>query len=210
MTTLSHVAASRPSRIAVLAEAKRKGVVLARDVLGRGIHTQTLTRLVAEGRLERVSRGVYAWPDVDVTEHHSLVLASAAVPNGVVCLVSALVFHGIGTQLPHEVWLALDPRARKPTTTAAVPLRLVRPSGPSLTYGVEMHRLEGRPVPVFSLAKTVADCFKYRNKVGIDVAVEALRESLFEGRLTPADLGPAARACRVENVIRPYLEALTP
>lgn len=209
MTTLSHTTGGRPSRIAVLAEAKRKGIVMARDVLGRGIHTQLLTRLVAEGRLERVSRGVYAWPDADVTEHHSLVLASAAVPNGVVCLVSALVFHGIGTQLPHEVWLALDRRARQPSAWA-VPMRVVRFSGPALTFGVEEHRLEAKAVRVYSLAKTVADCFKYRNKIGLDVAVEALRESLFEGRLTPAELEPAARACRVEKVIRPYLEALTP
>lgn len=209
MTTLSHNPASRTSRTAVLSEAKRNGVVLAREVLRRGIHTQTLTRLVAEGRLERVSRGVYAWPDPDVTEHHSLVLASAAVPNGVVCLVSALVFHGIGTQLPHEVWLALDRRARKPSAWA-VPMRVVRFSGPALTFGVEEHHLEAKTVRVYSLAKTVADCFKYRNKIGLDVAVEALRESLADGRLTPADLVPAARVCRVERIIRPYLEALVP
>ncbi len=209
MTTLSHTHAGRTSRTAVLSEAKRNGVVLAREVLRRGIHTQTLTRLVAEGRLERVSRGVYAWPDPDVTEHHSLVLASAAVPNGVVCLVSALVFHGIGTQLPHEVWLALDRRARKPSAWA-VPMRVVRFSGTALTFGVEEHQLEAKTVRVYSLAKTLADCFKYRNKVGIDVAVEALRESLADGRLTPADLVPAARVCRVERIIRPYLEALVP
>lgn len=209
MTTLSHIPAGRTSRTAVLSEAKRKGVVLARDVLERGIHTQLLTRLVAEGRLERVSRGVYAWPDADVTEHHSLVLASAAIPNGVVCLVSALVFHGIGTQLPYQVWLALDRRARKPSASP-VPLNVVRFSGAALTYGVETHGLEGQPVRVYSLAKTLADCFKYRNKIGIDVAVEALRESIAEGRLTPADLEPAARVCRVERVLRPYLEALTP
>jgi predicted transcriptional regulator of viral defense system len=209
MTTLSHTPTGRTSRAAVLSEAKRNGVVLAREVLRRGIHTQTLTRLVAEGRLERVSRGVYAWPDADVTEHHSLVLASAAVPNGVVCLVSALVFHGIGTQLPQEIWLALDRRARKPSAWA-VPMRVVRFSGTAITFGVEEHQLEAKTVRVYSLAKTVADCFKYRNKVGIDVAVEALRESLADGRLTPAEIEPAARACRVERVIRPYLEALTP
>ena len=208
MTTFRHVA-PRPPRNAILEVATKKGVVLARDVLRRGLHTQTLTRLVAEGMLERVGRGVYRRPDADITEHHSLVLAAAAVPHGVVCLTSALVFHGIGTQLPHEVWLALDRRARKPGTTA-VPVNVVRVSGAALTFGVETHRLEGQPVRVYSLAKTVADCFKYRNKIGIDVAVEALRESIAEGRLTPAELGPAARVCRVERVLRPYLEALTP
>ncbi len=182
---------------------------MARDVLRRGIHTQTLTRLVAEGMLERVGRGVYRRPNFDVTENHGLVLAAAAIPGGVVCLLSALVFHGIGTQLPHEVWLALDRRARRPSR-AAVPVNVFRFSGSALTFGVETHRLEGQPVRIYSLAKTVADCFKYRNKIGIDVAVEALRESMAEGRLTPADLEPAARVCRVERVLRPYLEALTP
>ena len=208
MTTFRHVA-PRPPRNAILEVATKKGVVLARDVLRRGLHTQTLTRLVAEGMLERVGRGVYRRPDADITEHHSLVLAAAAVPHGVVCLTSALVFHGIGTQLPHEVWLALDRRARKPGTTA-VPVNVVRFSGAALTFGVETHRLEGQPVRIYSLAKTLADCFKYRNKIGIDVAVEALRESIAEGRLTPAELEPAARVCRVERVLRPYLEALTP
>jgi predicted transcriptional regulator of viral defense system len=208
MTTRRHVSPSAP-RDAVLGRAGKKAVVLTRDVVRRGIHRQTLTRLVAEGRLERVGRGVYRRPDADTTEHHSLVLASAAIPNGIVCLVSALDFHGVGTHIPHQMWLALDARARKPTTSA-IPLRLIRPSGLGLTFGVETHRLEGQAVRIYSLAKTVADCFKYRNKVGIDVAVEALRESLADGRLTPAELEPAARACRVERVLRPYLEALTP
>jgi predicted transcriptional regulator of viral defense system len=185
-----------------------RGVVLTRDLVRRGIHRQALTRLVATGELERVGRGVYRSPGADVTEHHGLVLAAAAVPQGVVCLLSALAFHGIGTQLPHEVWLALDRRARKPATSAA-PLSLVRFSGPALTFGIQTHLLEGQPVRVYSLAKTVADCFKYRNKIGMDVAVEALRDSLAEGRVTPAELEPAARACRVSRVLRPYLEALT-
>lgn len=208
MTTFTHTASRSPRRT-VLAKANRSGVVLARDVLRNGIHTQTLTRLVAKGQLERVGRGVYRRPDADITEHHSLVLASAAIPTGVVCLVSALVFHGVGTQIPHQVWLALDRRARKPFASP-VPVNVVRFSGAALTFGVETHRLEGQPVRVYSLAKTLADCFKYRNKIGIDVAVEALRESIAEGRLTPAELGPAARVCRVERVLRPYLEALTP
>ena len=208
MTTLSHTHAGRTSRTAVLSEAKRNGVVLAREVLRRGIHTQTLTRLVAEGRLERVSRGVYAWPDADVTEHHSLVLASAAVPNGVVCLVSALVFHGIGTQLPHEVWLALDRRARKPSAWA-VPMRVVRFSGTALTFGVEEHHLEAKTVRVYSLAKTVADCFKYRNKIGMDVALEALRDGWAQRKLTIDALWHHAAVNRVANVMRPYLESVT-
>jgi len=207
--TASRHASSLTPRDAIIGMAGRNGVVLTRDLVRQGIHRQTLTRLVAEGQLERVSRGVYRSREADVTESHGLVLAAAAAPQGVVCLLSALVFHGIGTQLPNEVWLALDRRARKPATSA-VPLRFVRFSGPSLTFGIETHRLEGHPVRIYSLAKTVADCFKYRNKIGIDVAVEALRESLAERRVSPAELEPASRACRVERVLRPYLEALTP
>jgi predicted transcriptional regulator of viral defense system len=208
MAALRHVPSLSP-RDAILGMAERNGVVLTRELVGQGIHRQALTRLVAEGRLERVGRGVYRSPEADVTEHHGLILAATAVPQGVICLLSALTFHGIGTQLPHEVWLALDRRTRKPTTSA-VPLRFVRFSGPGLTFGIETHRLEGQLVRIYSLAKTVADCFKYRNKIGIDVAVEALRESLAERRLSPAELEPASRACRVEQVLRPYLEALTP
>jgi predicted transcriptional regulator of viral defense system len=208
MATHRHLL-SRSSRKTILGMAGTRGVVLTRDLVQRGIHRQALTRLVATGGLQRVGRGVYRSPEADVTEHHGLVLAAAAVPQGVVCLLSALAFHGIGTQLPHEVWLALDRRARKPATSA-VPLSLVRFSGPALTFGIQTHLLEGRPVRVYGLAKTVADCFKYRYKIGIDIAVEALRDSLAEGRLTPAELEPAARACRVERVLRPYLEALTP
>lgn len=207
MAALRHVP-SRSPRKAILGIAETRRVVLTRDLVRRGIHRQALTRLVATGELERVGRGVYRSPGADVTEHHGLVLAAAAVPQGVVCLLSALSFHGVGTQLPHEVWLALDRRARKPATTA-VPLTLVRPSGAALSFGIQTRRLEGQPVRIYSLAKTVADCFKYRNKIGIDVAVEALRESLAEGRLNLAELEPAARACRVSRVLRPYLEALT-
>ena len=173
-----------------------------------GVHTQLLTRLVAEGALERVGRGRYRPPEADITEHHGLALTALAVPRGVVCLLSALVFHGIGTQSPSEVWVAVDRRARAPRADWP-PLRVVRFSGRALTAGVEEHRIEGQVVHVYSLPKTIADCFKYRNKLGLDVALEALKDAWNRRRIRMADLDEYARVCRVERVMRPYLEALS-
>lgn len=178
-----------------------------RDIVRAGIHTQTLTRLVREGALERVGRGTYRLPGAPITRHHGLALAAAAVPRGMVCLLSALLFHDIGTQLPWQVWLAIDRRARRPVVEYP-PLRLVRFSGEALTEGVETHRLEGVDVRVTSPARTVADAFKYRNKVGLDVAIEALREGWRDRRFTVEELERAARVCRVERVMRPYVETV--
>lgn len=156
--------------------ASRRSSLATRDVAAAGIHRQVLSRLVREGELERVARGQYRLPATPVTEHHGLAMAAAAVPQGVVCLLSALGFHGIGTQLPSEVWLAIDRRARRPALPYP-PLRVVRFTGEALTKGIETHRVEGQTVRVYAPAKTVADCFKYRNKIGLDVALEALREA---------------------------------
>ncbi len=194
-------------RSRVVELAGQRGVLTARDAAGEGIHSQTLTRLVREGALERVSRGSYRLPTADVTEFHALALAAAAVPRGVVCLLSALVFHEIGTQLPAEVWLAIDRRARAPVVSYPR-LRIVRFSGNALREGIECHRIEGVDVHVTSVAKTIADLFKYRNKIGLDVALEALREAWRDRRFTMADLDRAARACRVDRVIGPYLEGI--
>jgi len=188
--------------------ARRKGGVSARQVAAAGIHTQNLSRLVEEGVLERIARGQYRLAEAPVTEHHGLAIAAAAVPKGVVCLLSALSFHGIGTQLPFEVWLALDRRARRPMLKYP-PLRVVRFSGNALNAGIETHEIEGRQVRIYSVAKTIADCFKYRNKIGLDVALEALREGWRARRFTMAEIGRQAKVCRVERVMRPYLEALT-
>ena len=187
--------------------ARRARGVTPRELADQGIHRQVLTRLVAEGRIERVARGVYRLPEQPITENHGLALATAAVPQGVICLLSALQYHGIGTQLPFEVWLALDRRAWRPRL-AYPPLRIVRYTGEALSAGVETHRMEGRPVKVYGAAKTVADCFKYRNKIGLDVALEALREGWRARRFTMDELDGYARICRVQRVMRPYLEAL--
>lgn len=143
-----------------------------------------------------------------VTEHHTLAEAAKRVPAGIVCLLSALAFHGMTTQSPHEVWLAIDVKARKPKADWP-PIRIVRFSGGARTFGVEKHVIEGVEVLATSRAKTVADCFKYRNKIGIDVAVEALREYLRKRGRSIDDLQHAADVCRVARVIRPYIESLS-
>jgi predicted transcriptional regulator of viral defense system len=191
----------------VLRLARRSQGVTARELADAGIHRQTLSRLVAAGELERIARGIYRLPEHPITEQHGLAIASAAVPHGVVCLISALQFHELGTQLPHQIWLAIDRRARRPALKYP-PLRIVRYSGAALTEGIEVHQLEGRSVRVYNVAKTLADCFKYRNKIGLDVALEALREAWRSRRFTMADMHRYAGICRVRRVMQPYLEAL--
>ncbi|MBL8694405.1 MAG: transcriptional regulator [Planctomycetes bacterium] len=195
------------ARRRILSLVKLKGYVTARAVSQAGIHTQELTRLVAGGTLERVGCGRYRLASAEITEHHGLALAAAATSDGVICLLSALSFHRIGTQLPAEVWLAIE-RGRRPPKLANLRLRIVRFSGPAFREGIEVHEIERQRVRVYSVAKTLADLFKARNRVGLDVAVEALREAWIGRRFTMADLDRAARACRVENVMRPYLQGI--
>ena len=185
----------------------RQGVFRPRDVEADGFSRTRLERMAQAGEIERVGRGLYVPTGTKVTEHHTLVEAAVRVPHGIVCLLSALRFHGIGTQSPHEVWLAIDVKAWKPVVDSP-PLRLVRFSGPALAFGVGRHELEGVPVRITSREKTVADCFKYRNKIGLDVALEALREYLRSRKRSVDELVRAAKVCRVSRVMQPYLEAL--
>jgi predicted transcriptional regulator of viral defense system len=184
------------------------GIIRPRDLDAYGIPREYLRRLCDRGVLERQSRGIYALRNVELTEHQSLMQACKRIPKGVVCLLSALRFHNLTTQAPFEIWMAIDRKARLPKAEG-VPLRLVRFSGEALTEGVEHHKIEGVEVRVYCPAKTVADCFKYRNKIGLDVALEALRECRRERRCTMDDLWRFARICRVANVMRPYMEALS-
>ena len=188
----------------------RRGLVSARDVEAEGLHTQAITRLAREGKLERVARGRYRLPDPDyeLTEHHGLVLAAAAAPKGVICLLSALQFHVVGTQLPRQVWMAL-PRGTRTPSVDYPPMRVVRVSGEAFTAGVEEHALEGQMVRVYNVAKTVVDCFKFRNKIGMDVALEALNDGWRERKFRLSDITKYAHICRVWNVMRPYLEAIS-
>jgi predicted transcriptional regulator of viral defense system len=190
----------------VLKIIRRAGMVRLRELSQQGFHPEHLRRLLERGLIVRAARGVYVSADAEPTGNHSLAQAAKQVPHGVICLLSALRFHEIGTQDPFQVWMAVDRRARKPQVRAPL-LRVVRFSGSSLTEGVEQHKIEGVSVCVYNAAKTVADCFKYRNKLGLDVAIEALRDGLRARRFTRDELWLYAKICRVANVVRPYLEA---
>jgi predicted transcriptional regulator of viral defense system len=193
---------------AALALAKRQPLLRARDLAEQGLPTVVLSRLVVAGKLERVARGVYSLPGRALSEHRSLAEVALRVPRGVVCLLSALRVHGIGTQAPFEVWLAIPHHSPTPRLEQPA-LRVVRMSGAALTEGVEPAVIDGVPVPVFNAAKTVADCFKYRNKIGLDVALEALRDGWSQRKLSVDALWHYATVDRVANVIRPYLESVT-
>lgn len=187
---------------------ERSSVLRSRDLESCGIWRASLGKLVKSGNIERIGRGLYALPDGKITENHTLAEVGKRVPKGIVCLISALRFHGLTTQQSPEVWLAIDGKAREPRMDS-VSIRIVRSSGMALESGREEHDIEGVKVSIYCPSKTVADCFKFRNKIGMDVALEALRETWREKRSSMDELMHYARICRVENVMRPYLESLT-
>lgn len=183
------------------------GIARPRDLEARGVSRTMLYRLVKQGRVRRQGRGIYIAATHRLTAAHSLAEVARRVPAGVVCLLSALRFHDLTTQSPAEIWIALPEKARRPRFEGPR-LRIARFSGKALTEGVERHRVEGIDLRVYSPAKTVADCFKYRNKVGIDVAVEALRDFTRKHRGGADELARFARICRVSRVMQPYLDAM--
>jgi predicted transcriptional regulator of viral defense system len=183
------------------------GIVRPRDIEAIGLPREYLVRLHRQGRLSRPGRGIYTLPDANITERHSYAEVAKRVPEAVICLLSALAFHEITTQSPPAIWIALRKGARRPALTSSS-LRIVRLSGPSLTEGTENHQVEGVPVRVYSASKTVADCFKFRNKIGLDIAIEALKDCLRQKRANTNEIYRYAKICRVSNVIRPYMEAL--
>ncbi len=183
------------------------GVLRPRDLAARGIPPRYAARLARRGLLERIDHGVYTATDGDVHEHQTLAEVSRRMPHAVICLLSALRFHDLTTQAPFEVWVLVDDHAYVPRATR-LPVRVFYASGAALTEGVEEHRILGVPVRVTTPAKTVADCFKYRSKVGLDVALEAVRETWRERRATMDELWHYAQVCRVARVMRPYLESL--
>jgi len=187
--------------------ARTHGLIRPCDLAPLGIPRVSLTRAVRRGQLERVGRGLYDLPGRVVSAQGSLSEVAIRVPKGVVCLLSALRFHNLTTQAPFEVWLAIENKAIGPKLDYP-PLRVVRFSGATFTEGVEEYVVDGVTVRVTGVAKTVADCFKYRNKIGLDVALEALREAWHGKRMTSDDIWHYAKVCRVANVMRPYLESL--
>lgn len=186
---------------------RSRGLVRPSDLAPLCISRVALTRAVRRGQLERVGRGLYGLPARPVSAHGSLAEVARRVPRGVICLLTALSFHELTTQLPFQVWLAVDNKAAAPKMDYP-PLRLARFSGLALTEGVEEHVVDGVPVRITGVAKTVADCFKYRHKIGLDVALEALREAWTARRTTSDEIWHYAKICRVANVMRPYLESL--
>ena len=191
----------------VLEVAQEKGLIRPRDLKRRGLPPRLLRRLAERGTLERVGRGLYRHPEAPLTEHHSLALVGKRYPGVRICLLSALQFHELTTQWPREVWVALEAGTWKPEASPTK-LRVAYMSGPAFAEGTEEHVLEGVAVKVYGPAKTVADCFKFRSRVGLDVALEALRDYLEQRKGPVNDLFRYADICRVQTVMRPYIEAM--
>jgi predicted transcriptional regulator of viral defense system len=190
----------------LLGMVRKQGIVRPRDVARHGIPREYLVRLTRQGLLHRSGRGLYELAEASPTEHHTLAVLAKEVPSGVICLLSALRFHEVTTQQPSEVWVGIPVRARYPniSTTAH---QIVRYSKETFKAGVATHRIENVPVRIFNPAKTVADCFKYRNKIGLDVALEALRDVLRQRKATVDEINHFASICRVSKIMRPYIEA---
>ena len=186
---------------------RKAGVLRPRDLDAHQIPRQYLRLASEQGLVQRVGRGLYVSSNSRVTAHHSLAEAAKRVPHGVICLLSALRFYDLTTQAPHEIWMAIAEKARLPRTDHP-PLRIVRFSEGSLDYGVLTEKVDGVSIRIFSAAKTVADCFKYRNKIGLDVALEALRDSLQKRKTSMDELWEAAKVCRVTRVMQPYMESI--
>jgi len=187
---------------------RRHGIIRPRDLEAIDVPRSVLMRLVGRGRLVRQSRGIYTTPDYEPTENTGLAQVATRVPRAVICLLSALRFHGLTTQNPFEVWIMIDKAGHRPVLERPA-VRIVWASGDALRSGVEEHQVEGVTVHVTSPAKTVADCFRYRRRVGVDVAIEGLRDCWQQRKATMDALYRYAKIDRVANVMRPYMETLT-
>jgi len=192
----------------IIALARQKGIIRPRDLVMLGLDHRYLAKLVSEGCIVKSGHGLYHLADYDVTESHGLVEAVSAQAKGVVCLATALNFHGIGTQLPHKVWLSV-PYGSWIAVKKSVPMRIIVMRSPGYESGIQIHRLEGVDVPIYNIPKTISDCFKFRNKIGLDVALEALREVLRDRRCTREEIRHFAKINRVEKIMQPYMEALS-
>ncbi len=187
--------------------AREKGLLRPRDLESAGIAGEYLNKLFAEGVLERPGRGLYRMANAKPSRHAQLAEVAKRAPQSVVCLLSALDFHSLTTQFPHELWIAIPEKARAPRIEYP-PVRIVRYGNAGYRYGIELHLIDGVEVKVYSAAKTIVDCFKFRNQIGLDVALEALRDHRRKKKGTSDELWKAAKVCRMTNVMRPYLETL--
>lgn len=191
----------------VLDLARQKGTLRSRDLDEIGAPRVILTRLTATGLLEKTGRGIYRLPDSQVSEHENLLTIATKVPQAVFCLLTALQFHELTTQLPRRIWIAM-PRGSHTPKIDYPPLKMVQFAGDSYAEGIEVVERDQVKLRVYCVAKTVADCFKHRNKIGLDVALEALKDAKAQKKASADDLWRFAKICRVANVMRPYLEAL--
>lgn len=185
-----------------------RGLIRPCDLGKDGKIRQQLVSMCRRGELERIGRGLYTLPDGLSSEFSGFAEVAKLVPHGVICLVSALQFHGLTTQISPDIWIMLEGTRKKPTFTNP-PITTMHASGKAFKYGIKTYHINKVPVKIYSPAKTIADCFKYRNKIGIDIAIEALQDSFMNRTTTPDEIWEAAKVCRVTKVIRPYLEAST-
>ena len=202
------MASTTTQKLRALCLLKARGMLRLKDFVAEGIGPETLARLIREEAVVRPARGLYQLPDTRVEAAHALAEAAVLVPKGVVCLISALQYHELTLQMPSAVWMAIDRAAWRPRFEYP-PIRFVRFTGAALSEGVERHRIGTVAVPITDPARTIVDCFRYRNKVGLDVAMEGLREGLRRRRCNPDQLWRYARNARVWPVMRPYVEAMT-
>ena len=186
---------------------RKAGVLRPRDLKPFDVPRVYLKQLVDRGELLKTGRGLYVIAGETLTENHSLAEAAKLSPKGVICLLSALRFHGLTTENPAEVWIAI-PRGARPPKSANPALRVVTLSGEMMTEGIKRHVIQGVSVPVYGVAKTVADCFRFRNRIGVNIAVEALRDAWRNKKTTSEELWRYAKVCRVLNVMRPYFDSL--
>lgn len=187
--------------------ARELGVFRPRDLVVTGTSGEYVRRLAKKGLVTKVGRGLYVIAEHSATENHDIAESSKIIPHGVICLLSALRFHGLTTQNPYQVWMAIGAKSWQSETRRPA-IRFVRFSGIAFDYGIEQHSIENVKVRIYTPAKTVADCFKYRNKIGLNVALEALRDCWQQRKATMDELWQAAKVCRVSKVMKPYLESL--
>lgn len=198
---------SSPIAKRIVRLARRRGIIRPREVKALGLPTRYLRQLEQEGQLIRLDRGLYACPETPFSAHISLLEVAKRVPNGVICLISALRYHDLTLEFAPEAWIALPPGHYHPKMEN-LRVRYFHFSGRAFTEGIEIHQIDGVDLKVYSAAKTVADCFKFRNTVGLDVAIQALKQGWTERYFTPSELMPLARIDRVDKLIRPYLDTL--
>jgi predicted transcriptional regulator of viral defense system len=186
----------------------RNGMARLREIKAAGIPEVVVARLVKAGCVIRLARGLYQLPNAEFEASHTLAEVAKIVPKGVVCLISALVYHELTLQMPRFIWVAIKGHARQPKHRYP-PMRFVRFGKKALNEGIERRMIEGVTVKITSPAKTIVDCFRFRNKIGVDIAISAMREALRKRRCTPDDIFKHARSLRIASVVRPYLEAMT-